>query len=164
MESLAIQGRKEQTENGEEEVVRKVNLKYEGTNSTLMVDFNRDFAIMQREFAAEHKTRYGFIQEEKSLIVESVSVELIQKMDTPDEPVITRTRPIDIPPPSIETVKMFASEQWHDAKVYLREDLQPEDSISGAAIIVEPINTIIIEPDWQVTINELNCLILERIK
>ena len=180
MESLAEKGKREQgtavrprggflrkgtrTKRGDKElVVRKVNLKYEGTDSTLTVNFNSDLAVMEREFAAEHKTRYGFIQPEKALIVESASVELIQKMDTPSEPIITRTRPLNEPPQPVETVEMFALDRWHDAKVYRREDLEPEDCIRGAAIIVEKINTIIIEPDWQVTTSDRNYLILERI-
>ena len=163
MESLKDRGRQEKPEGNRELIVRKVNLKYEGTDSTLIINFNPDIAVMQQDFAAAHKTRYGFIQPEKSLIIESASVELIQTMDTPDEPVVNRTRSLDEPPQSREVVQMFASDQWHDAKVYRREDLQPEDSIKGAAIIVEKINTIIIEPDWQVTINISNQLILERI-
>ena len=164
MDSLAEKGRKEQEKGRRELVVRKVNLKYEGTDSTLTVDFNTDLALMQQDFAIEHNKRYGFIQPEKELIVESASVELIQKMDTPSESIISRTRSLNEPPRSIETVQMFALDTWHDAKVYRREDLQPEDCIKGAAIIVEKINTIIIEPNWQVRTSDRNYLILERIK
>jgi 5-oxoprolinase (ATP-hydrolysing) len=147
----------------EEEVVRKVNLKYEGTNSTLTVDFASDVAVMRQEFEVEHKSRYGFIQLEKSLIVESASVEVIQKMDTPEEPLITRTRPIDEAPASVETVQMFTAERWHDTPVYERENLQPEDRISGPAIIVEKISTIVVEPDWEARLTERNHLILQRL-
>ncbi len=163
MESLEEKARGEKEEETRELVVRKINLKYEGTDSTLTVDFNSDIAVVKQDFEVEHKTRYGFIQPEKGLVIESASVELIQKMDTPDEPTINRTRPINEPPQSIETVQMFASDKWHDAKVYHREDLQPKDCIKGAAIIVEKINTIIIEPNWQVTTSDRNYLILERI-
>ena len=164
MDSLAEKGQREQGTGNRELVVRKVNLKYEGTDSTLTVDFNTDIALMQRDFATEHNKRYGFIQPEKELIVESASVELIQKMDTPSESIISRTRPLNEPPRSIETVQMFALDTWHDAKVYRREDLQPEDCIKGAAIIVEQTNTIIIEPNWQVRTSDRNYLILERIE
>jgi 5-oxoprolinase (ATP-hydrolysing) len=147
----------------EEEIVRKVNLKYEGTNSTLNVNFDLDVAVMREEFEMEHKSRYGFIQLDKSLIVESFSVEVIQKMDTPEEPLITRKRPLDENPTSVETVKMFSADKWHDTPVYRREDLQPEDSISGPAIIVEKISTIVVEPLWKARLTERNHLILERV-
>ncbi|GJD23197.1 hydantoinase/oxoprolinase [Rivularia sp. IAM M-261] len=146
----------------EEEIVRKVNLKYEGTNSMLTVNFDLDVPVMQEEFETEHKTRYGFIQSGKNLIVESVSVEVIQKMDTPEEPLISRTRSLDEAPQSVDTVQMFALDRWHDAPVYQREHLQPGDNVNGPAIIVEKISTIVVEPNWQAKLTERNHLILER--
>lgn len=146
-----------------EELVRKISLKYEGTNSILSVNFALNTAIMRAEFEIEHKSRYGFIQLEKSLIVESVSVEVIQKMDTPEEPLITRTRLVDETPTFVEIVRMFTADKWHDTPVYRREDLQPGDIIKGAAIIVEKISTIVVEPNWEARLTERNHLILQRL-
>ncbi|MBW4601712.1 MAG: hydantoinase/oxoprolinase family protein [Calothrix sp. FI2-JRJ7] len=165
MESLEIQARGELPLNNEseQEVVQKINLKYEGTNSILTVDFDSDITAIQQEFEIEHKTRYGFIQSGKTLIVESASVEVILKMDTPEEPLIARTRTLDEAPAFVETVQIFALDKWHDTPVYRRNDLQPEDSINGPAIIVEKISTIIVEPNWQAKLTERNHLILERL-
>jgi 5-oxoprolinase (ATP-hydrolysing) len=146
-----------------EEVVRKVNLKYEGTNSTLGINFSLDVAMMREEFEIEHKSRYGFIQLEKALIVESASVEVIQKMDTPEEPLITRIRNINEAPATVEIVKMFTADKWYDTPVYRREDLQPGDIIKGAAIIVEKISTIVVEPNWEAKLTERNHLILQQL-
>lgn len=145
------------------EIVKKLNLKYLGTNSTLAISFNSDIAVLQQAFATEHKTRYGFIQAKKELVIESASVELVQTMNTPEEVIIKRKRSLNEPPLSSETVKMFAQDRWHNTKVYRRRDLQPKDCIKGSAIIVEPISTIIIEPNWQARVSDRNCLILERI-
>ncbi len=114
-------------------------------------------------FATEHKTRYGFIQSDKDLVVESASVELVQKIATPEEVIIKRKRSQQQLPKPIEIVKMFAQDRWHNAQVYRREDLQPEDCLQGAAIIVEAISTIVIEPNWQGKVSDRNYLILERI-
>ncbi|WP_414565048.1 MULTISPECIES: hydantoinase/oxoprolinase family protein [unclassified Anabaena] len=163
IKTLETQARNELTsqgDNGEAEVIQKLNLKYEGTNSTLNINFADNVAIMRQEFEIEHKSRYGFIQVEKPLIVESISVEVIQKMDTPEEPLITRTRPQDAAPSSIEIVKMFTGDQWHDTPVYRREDLQPEDKINGPAVIVEKISTIIVELNWAARLTKRNHLIL----
>ena len=142
--------------------VRKINLKYDGTNSTLNINFADDVKLMRKEFETEHKNRYGFTQAEKPLIVESVSVEVIQKMDTPEEPLITRNRPFDQNPTPVEIVKMFTANKWHDTPVYRRDNLQPEDSIIGPAIIVEKISTIVVEPHWKATLTQQNHLILQR--
>jgi len=165
MQSLETQARSELSldeASHEEDIVRKVNLKYEGTNSTLTVDFASDRAMMRQEFEAEHQSRYGFIQSEKVLIAESASVEVIQKMDTPQEPLMTRTRPLDEAPTPVEIVQMFTADQWHDTPVYRRENLQPEDRISGPAIIIEKISIIVVEPNWEARLTERNHLILQR--
>ena len=146
----------------QQEIIKKVNLKYAGTNSILTVDFT-NVAVMIEQFETEHKLRYGFMQSEKDLIIESISVEVIQKMDTPEEPLISRTRPENVEPKIMEIVKMFSDNQWYDTPVYRREDLQLGDRISHPAIIVEKISTIIVEPNWEAKLTELNHLILERI-
>ncbi|MCL6751208.1 hydantoinase/oxoprolinase family protein [Nostoc sp. CCCryo 231-06] len=164
MEYLETQARSEILEaRTQVEIVRKVNLKYEGTNSSLTVNFADDVVLMRQEFEDEHKSRYGFIQLEKTLVVESASVEVIQKMETPEEPLITRTRSIDEAPEAVEIVRMFTADRWYDTPVYRREDLQPEDSINGPAIVVEKISTIVVEPNWQASLTERNHLILQRL-
>ncbi len=145
-----------------EKIVRKINLKYDGTNSTLNINFADNVALMRKEFETEHKNRYGFIQAEKTLIVESASVEVIQKMDTPEEPLITRNCPLNEVPAPVEIVKMFTADKWHDTPVYHRDNLQLEDSIIGPAIIIEKISTIVVEPHWEARLTDKNHLILQR--
>lgn len=144
------------------EVIRKANLKYEGTNSILTVNFADDVVVMRQEFESEHKSRYGFIQLDKNLIIESTSVEIIHKMDTPEEPLVIRTRPLDEAPTSVEIVRMFTAERWHDTPIYRREYLQPEDILNGPAIVIEKISTIVVEPNWQARLTAHNHLILHR--
>jgi 5-oxoprolinase (ATP-hydrolysing) len=166
MASLETEARTElNTETGTiaEKVVQKLNLKYEGTNSTLNVNFALDVPVMRQEFELEHQSRYGFIQLDQDLIVESASVEVIQKMDTPEEPLIIRTRARNKHPKPVETVRMFTADEWHNTPIYQREDLQPDDSINGPAIIVEKISTIVVEPHWQARLTERNHLVLGRI-
>ncbi|MGF1937429.1 MAG: hydantoinase/oxoprolinase family protein [Nostoc sp. ChiQUE02] len=163
METLETQARSEIDEaHSQVEIIRKANLKYDGTNSTLTVNFADNVVLMRQEFEIEHKSRYGFIQLEKTLIVESASVEVIQKMDTPEEPLTICNRPLDETPLSVETVRMFTTDQWHDTPVYRREDLQPEDSIDGPAIVVEKISTIVVESNWNAKLTAQNHLILQR--
>ncbi|MBN3927095.1 hydantoinase/oxoprolinase family protein, partial [Nostoc sp. NMS4] len=162
MEHLETQATSE-INDAQTEIVQKVNLKYEGTNSTLTVNFADDMVLMRQEFEDEHKSRYGFIQLEKTLIVESASVEVIQKMETPEEPLIIRTRSIIEAPEAVEIVRMFTADKWYDTPVYRREDLQPEDSINGPGIIIEKISTIVVEPNWQARLTEDNHLILQRL-
>ena len=63
-------------------VLSKVRLKYQGSDSVLIVDFAENIYTVKAEFETAHRQRYGFIMTEKSLIVEAVSLELIQHMET----------------------------------------------------------------------------------
>lgn len=144
----------------QEEVIKKVNLKYQGTDSTLSINFEDNLEKMRDYFEQEHQTRYGFVQPQKTLIIESISVEIIQKMDTPEEPKIIRSRPLDDSPQPREITSIFTHNCFYDTPIYLREDLQAGDIIKGTAIIIEKISTIIVEPHWEARLTENNHLIL----
>lgn len=140
-----------------------VNLKYTGTDSSLTVNFQEDIKLMREEFEEKHLQRYGFIQENKELIVELISVELIQAMATVKPLIIKRNRPLNIAPKPVEISEIFTHNSWQKTPIYLREDLEPDDEIIGTAIIVEKISTIIVEPNWKAKLTNQNCLILEKI-
>ncbi|MEB3282751.1 MAG: hydantoinase B/oxoprolinase family protein [Lyngbya sp.] len=142
-------------------VLAKVNLKYQGTDSTLTVNF-ANFNTMKAEFEQKHQTIYGFIREGKALIVESVYLEVVQQMETPEEPLISRKH--SQPPLPIANVQMYTPQGWQNTPLFRREDLQPGDSIIGPAIIIEGIGTNIIEPHWKVTLTERNHLVLNKLK
>ncbi|MDS9398055.1 hydantoinase/oxoprolinase family protein [Aphanizomenon flos-aquae NRERC-008] len=64
MASLETQSRRElniEEIQFQQEIIKKVNLKYAGTNSILTVDFT-NVAGMREQFESEHKLRYGFMQ------------------------------------------------------------------------------------------------------
>ena len=145
-------------EEEEVEVFSKVLLRYEGTDSPLIVDFGDDVAAMRERFEQAHRQRYGFIVEDKSSIVEAVSVEVVGKTDVPEEPAISPQS--SSPPVSLATVRMYAASAWHDTPVYQREDLQPGDRIAGPSIIIEATGTNVIEPGWQAELTDRNHLIL----
>jgi 5-oxoprolinase (ATP-hydrolysing) len=135
---LAAEGKKElnlqDPGNTEIQLYEKLHLRYEGTDAALVVNF-ADLAAMQNQFAELHRQRYGFIAEEKPLIVEAVTVELVLHHDAPFASVISRIN--DNLPIADTTVQMFTAGKWWDTPVYRRENLQPGDCILGPAIIVE---------------------------
>jgi 5-oxoprolinase (ATP-hydrolysing) len=141
------------------ETQRKIHLKYEGTDSALIVNFN-NIAQIQQDFETLYQQQYGFVMAEKDLIIEAVSIELICPTYIAEEPIIERQN--NQTPQPIATVKIYTSDAWHDTPIYQRKDLQPGDIISGSALIVETTGTNVIEPGWQAEINERNHLILKR--
>jgi len=158
---LSTEGKEElhstNAENAEVSVLRRVHLRYVGTDSSLVVDFG-DVATMRKRFEEVHRQRYGFVVAEKPLIVEAVSVEVVGKNEIPEEPLIER-RTQSAPKP-LATVQVYTADAWRDTQVYQREDLQPGDCIIGPAIIIEPTGTNVIELGWQAELSQRNHLIL----
>ncbi|MEB3311603.1 MAG: hydantoinase/oxoprolinase family protein [Snowella sp.] len=143
------------------QILIKLGLKYQGTDSTLTVNFQEDPAVMRSAFEQEHQLRYGFKQSQKALVIDSLTVEVIQPVDIPEEPIIQRSR--STPPQPIGQTRIFTQNQWEETPIFKREDLEPEDCLIGPAIIVEKIGTIIIEPDWKAELTAKNHLILTNL-
>ena len=141
------------------EVLRKVHLKYAGTDSTLLVDF-ANVATMRQQFETLHKQRYGFVIDNKALVVDTVSVELVCPTQAPEE--LRTDCPDPTSPEPIATVRLYTAGAWHEAPVYQRADLQPGHTLSGPAIAIEDTGTNIIEPGWQTTVSDRHHLILEK--
>jgi 5-oxoprolinase (ATP-hydrolysing) len=58
--------------------------------------------------------------------------------------------------------QFFSSGDWHKANVYTRDQLKPGSRVKGAAIIIEPHQTIVVEPGWQAELTAKNHLVLTR--
>ncbi|HEY9910114.1 MAG TPA: hydantoinase/oxoprolinase family protein, partial [Thermosynechococcaceae cyanobacterium] len=146
-----------QTADSQMRVLRRVHLRYQGTDSALVVSFG-SIAAMLTQFEQAHRQRYGFIAENKSLIVEAVSVEAIGSTNAPPEPVITvrRTSPLE----PIATVPVYLRDRWQNTPVFQREDLLPGDAIASPALISEATGTIVLEPGWAAEVNDRGHLLL----
>ena len=148
------------------QVIRRVHLRYEGTDSPLVVAFGSRQDIVAG-FETAHRQRYGFIVPEKSHIVEAVSVEVIGKTENVEDPELV-AEPRQQPLRPKATVPMWVSQggrgAQRDTPLYDRGDLLPGDVIRGPAIIIEPISTIVIEPGWRASFTARGHLVLERVE
>ena len=61
---------------GEVQVHRRIHVRYQGTDSALVVPFG-DAAQIQAAFEAAYRQRFAFLMSERALVVEAVSVEAI---------------------------------------------------------------------------------------
>ncbi len=142
-------------------VARRVHLRYEGTDSALIVEFGTAGAMTQA-FESSYRTRYSFLMPGRGLIAETVSVEAIGAADSPDE-----TPPAHAPRPSgpepAETCEVFAGGTRLRTPIYRRESLRPGDRIAGPAIIAEANATTVVDPGWQAEVTALGHLVLERV-
>ncbi|NET42405.1 hydantoinase B/oxoprolinase family protein [Okeania sp. SIO2B3] len=162
LSTLETEAKQEINSNQNQISLSKIHIKYQGSDSTLIVDFAENISIMKSEFETAHQQRYGFIMAEKSLIVEAVSLELIQQMETPEEIEKSPTQKTAITP--ITTTKIYTAGKWQNTPIYLRENLQPGTKINSPALIIEKTGTNIIEPGWQAELTLKNNLVLTKIK
>jgi 5-oxoprolinase (ATP-hydrolysing) len=72
----------------------------------------------------------------------------------------TRAR---LPAPTRRT-RFFSDGRWHRAHVFTRDQLRPGQVVPGPAIVIEPHQTIVIEPGWQAALTAHDHLVLTRAK
>ena len=144
----------------------RAHLRYVGTDSTLEVGLDTPEA-MRATFEAEHKSRYGFIVEDRGLVVEAMTVEGVGAM----EPIEELERPVEPRAAALEPVRVariFTNKAPHHpaepftAGVYRREDLAAGDRVIGPALICGATTTTVVEPGWAIEITGRDHLVLER--
>ncbi|MEP6739401.1 MAG: hydantoinase B/oxoprolinase family protein [Caldimonas sp.] len=145
---------------GRVEVHRRVHLRYEGTDSALVVGA-ADVAGLQAAFEAAYRQRFAFLMSERRLIVEAVSVEAVGAGDAPAEK--RHVLAPEGPAPVSATVRLFSEGRWHDAGLVERASARPGQTIAGPAIVAERNATTIVEPGWRARVTALDHLVLERV-
>jgi 5-oxoprolinase (ATP-hydrolysing) len=124
-------------------VVVRAHIRYAGTDTALIVDAGT-LAAMKAAFEKAHKNQFGFIDRSKALVIEAVSVEAIGGGARFREKAagLTGKR---LPSP-VRRSQFHSGGQWHDARVFTREQLAPGHTIKGPAIVIEPHQTVVVEP------------------
>jgi 5-oxoprolinase (ATP-hydrolysing) len=150
---------KQQVNTGSISVQRRVHVRYQGSDSALVVPFG-DIGTISAGFEAAYRQRFSFLMQNKALVVEAVSVEAVIAGDAPHEPTheVHAVREV----PRRETVRMYSGGRWHDAALVVREDLRAGDVIAGPAIIAEKNATTVVEPGWEAKLTALDHLVLDR--
>jgi 5-oxoprolinase (ATP-hydrolysing) len=143
-------------------VVRRVHLKYDGTDTALVVSHG-SVAEMVAEFEAAYRQRFSFLMPDRRLIAEAVSVEALGTAEAPAAQAPGTAACGGAPAPA-EVVQMHAAGTWHDTPVFVRETLAPGHRIRGPAIIAEANATTVVEPGWSAEVTPLDHLVLRRVE
>ena len=138
----------------------RAHIRYAGTDTALVVKAGT-LAAMKAAFEKAHKAQFGFIDRKKDLVIEAVSVEAVGGGAKFREKKLKATR-AKLPSPARRT-KFFSDGKWHNATVYTRDQLAPGHKVKGPAIVIEPHQTVVVEPGWQAAITAKNHLVLTRV-
>ncbi len=135
-------------------------IRYAGTDTALEVPFGSadDMAVA---FVALHTKRFGFGFEGRSLIVEQIQVEASGAGANPPELSALKAQGDEAPVSA--TRQIFFNGAWHETPVYLRGDVGCGHHLPGPALLIEPNQTIVIEPGWQAELSAHDDVILKRI-
>jgi 5-oxoprolinase (ATP-hydrolysing) len=166
IEELAVEGRREIESQGvaadEISSIAKVHLRYEGTDTALIVDF-APMKDMLAAFEAAHMQQFGFIAPEKSNIVEALTAEVIGGgQDVEDAELAIDPNAVAGAP--LGHADMYAAGQSRQATVYDRDNLPPGVHVDGPAVIIDANATTVVEPGWQAEITARNHMVITRVE
>jgi len=151
-------------------IVARAHVRYDGTDTSLPVAILEKqcgaspsslapAAEIAKAFEAAHSKQFGFVSEGKPLVVESLEVEAVgggADIDEPSLPLSAAT------PEPAERTRFYSDGAWHDADVFLREALLPGAKLLGPALVIEPHQTIVVEPGWQADVTARNHVVMSR--
>ncbi|BHH85802.1 hydantoinase B/oxoprolinase family protein [Desulforhopalus sp. 52FAK] len=142
-------------------IIEKCHIRYDGTDSSLLVDFDTVEA-MQKNFEKAHQQRFGFIAKERGLIVEALSVEGVGHSETVEVAHNNVTEPVKSILSPVDSVDMIADGKQVNVSLFNRDSIQTGQQITGPAIIAEKTGTVIVEPGWRAEIDQFDNLIINR--
>ncbi len=166
-------------------VHRRAQLRYAGSDTTIEVPLSTP-AAMRRAFESAHKSRFGFVDRTKAIVVEAVSAEAIGgaarlaertrqspskdgRLSTPYGPskdgrLSTPFASSTAPPVPARATRFFSHGAWRNANVFLREALGAGATVDGPALIIEPHQTIVVEQGWRAAVTEKNHVVMTRVE
>ncbi|MBB4613613.1 hydantoinase B/oxoprolinase family protein [Novosphingobium taihuense] len=113
---------------------------------------------IRTDFAKQWQSRFGFAVDD-DVVIDSLRVEAI--LPSAHAQVAVAALPLASGAP-IETVVLHTADRPHDAPLWRREDLATGSTVVGPALIVDPVSTIVVEPEWQARVDAIGNLILTR--
>ncbi len=118
---------------------------------------------LRAEFETLHKRRFGFVADNKALVIDAVEVETVGGgaaqmegeglRDDGRRAQRSAAAPASIPRASA------TMRRW-----LLRAEIKPGQRLDGPAIIIEPNQTIIVEDGWQAELTAKDHIVLRRVK
>ncbi|WP_027168699.1 hydantoinase B/oxoprolinase family protein [Mesorhizobium sp. WSM3224] len=140
-----------------------LHIRYDGTDTALPVNFEHGSIFRARsDFEAAHKAQFGFVYDDKPIVIETVAVEGTEAARQDKAEAYAPAGPARIEAKPLESRRFYTEGRWHEAGVYRRENLRPSHTVAGPALIIEPNQTIVVEPGWRAEITNLDHVLIRR--
>ena len=133
-----------------------LNLRYAGTNSSLMVrkpEGSWDFAGV---FIQQHRDEFGFVLD-RGVLVDDIRVRSLGKTRGHEFQTISQAfrsvRATSLSgKKSVKKARVYTANTWSEVNVYKLDDLVSGDRVDGPSVILDQTQTIVIQPAWSATI------------
>ncbi|KAK7203585.1 Hydantoinase B/oxoprolinase-domain-containing protein [Myxozyma melibiosi] len=142
-----------------------LNMRYQGTESALMIikpEQNWDF---EKPFVAQHMQEFGFILPNRDIIVDDIRVRGIGKSFQTSEKSVDEqlkslaTRPVNVAEKSLMTKSVYFEGGRVHTPIFKIEDLQIGDKVAGPAILADGTQTIVVPPNSTAVLIETHVVI-----
>jgi len=149
--------------------VRSLDLRYAGVEAYLNVPIDQG-ADPRTAFEALHEQLFGFTKPGHEIEIVNLRVETRGETFKPDEPVaaaadhqVDRSTAIDTVPVHFDRVAADGGRRLQaiPTPTFRRQDLTPGARVTGPALIIEDVSTVVVDPGWSVRVNERRHLVME---
>ncbi|MEL7833975.1 hydantoinase B/oxoprolinase family protein [Fodinibius sp. Rm-B-1B1-1] len=164
-ESLAQQARQKLKDTGIESdriVERRqiLSMRLEGQETSIEIDYDPE-SDPKKIFKKAYEEQYGHWISDRAIEVESLRVVASVKTNTQEKKAISKVQ--GAPKPKFEKPIWFEGEE-KATPVYDRNDFKQGHEIDGPALVLDPHSTIVVEPDWRLSVTEQDTLKIDRQK
>ncbi|WP_430937870.1 hydantoinase B/oxoprolinase family protein [Rhodovulum sp. YNF3179] len=143
-------------------LIPRLHLRYAGTDTALPVAWTGDVAAARAAFEAAHEAEFGFTDPDAKLVVEAAEIEG-QAAEAAADPE-TRADLADGAAEADAEVPIFSGGETHQAQVVRRAALVPGRHVTGPALIIEPNQTIVVEPGWRAEVTARDHVLMTRVE
>lgn len=134
-----------------------LNLRYQGTESSLMISQGEAGFDFEQQFLSLHKREFGFLFEDKSILIDDIRIRAVgSTSQASNESVDDELEKIEISEIGQSQVEFFKQVYFEGGRfktpIYRIEDLSIGNKIQGPAILADGTQTNVIPPNASATI------------
>lgn len=132
-----------------------LHLRYDGTDCALMCapasttrtedTLLASYGDFIATFLKRYRTEFGFVLQNRAIVVDDIRVRGLGKNNTPPELEIEKATVVTPKPTGF--TRIFFEQGAHESPIYLTSSLLAGSQISGPAILIDQLSTILVEPD-----------------
>ncbi|MBW2458014.1 MAG: hydantoinase B/oxoprolinase family protein, partial [Deltaproteobacteria bacterium] len=137
---------------------RQIELRYRGTETGLPIDAAAA-APMRASFEQAHRRLFGYVRPDHPIELCTLRVAVHGRAARLDP---LRLEPGTGPPVALRRCPLWCHDRWVEAPVFLRESLRAGQHITGPAIVLEQTGTLVVDPGFELSVDDTACLWLEN--